>query len=78
VESLNLFSQHFNEDIMALFRYILISTYFSVGGQFYEQTDGVAMGSLLSLVITNFFMEDLEWEGLSTSYLKTAVLVLLY
>jgi hypothetical protein len=40
-ESLNLLS-HFSEDILALFRHVLTSTYFSVGGQFYEQTDGVA------------------------------------
>jgi hypothetical protein len=27
-------------------------------GQFYEQMDGVAMGSPLSPVIANFFMEE--------------------
>ena len=32
----------------------------SVGGQFYEQTDGVAMGSPPSTVIMNFLMEDFE------------------
>ena len=34
VESLNLLCQYFSEDILALFRHILTSTYFSVGGQF--------------------------------------------
>ena len=34
--------------------------YFCFDGKFYEQTDGVAMGSPLSPVIANFFMEDFE------------------
>jgi hypothetical protein len=37
----------------------------SFTGQFYEQIDGMAMGSPLSLVIANFFMEDFG-EILST------------
>jgi retron-type reverse transcriptase len=64
VESLNLLSQHFSEDILALFRHVLTSTYFSFGGQFYEQTDGVAMGSLLSPVIANFIMDAFEEKAL--------------
>jgi hypothetical protein len=32
--------------------------------QFYEQTDGVAMGSPLSPVIADFFMEHLEETAL--------------
>jgi hypothetical protein len=59
-ESFNLLSQHFSGDILALFRHVLTSTYFSVGGQFWEQTDGVAMGFLFYSVITNFFMEDMD------------------
>jgi len=35
VETLNPLSQHFNEDNLALFRHVLISTHFSAGGQFY-------------------------------------------
>jgi hypothetical protein len=64
VESLNLLRQHFSEDILALFRHVLTSTYFSFGGQFYEQTDGVAMGSPLCPVISNFFMDDFEERAL--------------
>jgi hypothetical protein len=45
VKLLKLLSQHFNGDIFVLFTYVLTPTYFSVGGQFYEQRDGVAMGS---------------------------------
>jgi hypothetical protein len=65
VELLNLLSQHFSGDISVLFTYVLTPTYFSVGGQFYEQRDGVAMGSPLSPIITNFFMEDFEERALA-------------
>jgi hypothetical protein len=41
-------------------KHVPTSTYFCFDGQFYEQTDGVAMGSPLSPVIANFFMEDHE------------------
>jgi hypothetical protein len=34
-------------------------------GQFYEQMDGVAMGSPLSPVIPNFFMEDFEKKAIA-------------
>jgi hypothetical protein len=37
-----------------------MALYVSFAGQFYEQIDGVDMGSPLSLVIANFFMEDFE------------------
>jgi hypothetical protein len=36
----------------------LSTSYFTFYGEFYGQTDGVAMGSLLSPVIANFYMED--------------------
>jgi hypothetical protein len=60
VDSLELLSHHFEDDVLALFKHILTSTYFCSDGHFYEQTDGVAMGSPLSPVIANFFMEDFE------------------
>jgi len=63
-EPLTLLSQHFNDDILALYKHVLTSTYFSVDGQFYEQTDGVAMGSPLSPVIANFYMEDFEMKAI--------------
>jgi retron-type reverse transcriptase len=64
-DSLSLLSQHFTEDILALFKLVLTSTYSSFNGQYFEQTDGVAMGSPLSPVIANFFMEDLEERALN-------------
>jgi hypothetical protein len=47
-EALRLLSWHFDEAILRLFRHVLTSSFFSFNGQFYEQTDDVAMGSLLS------------------------------
>ena len=65
VEYLNLLSQKVSEDILALFKHVLSSTYFSIGGKFYEQDDGVVVGSLLSPVITNIFLEELEESALA-------------
>jgi retron-type reverse transcriptase len=69
-DSLSLLSQHFTEDILALFKLVLTSTYFCVNDQYLEQTDGVAMGSPLSPVIANFFMEEFEERALNQATLK--------
>jgi len=71
-ESLTLLSQHFNKDILALYKHVLTSTYFCVDGQFYEQTDGVTMGSPLSPVIANFYMEDFEMKAIKQAKYKPA------
>jgi hypothetical protein len=47
-ETMSLLSRHFEEDILTLFRHVLTSSHFSFTGQFYEQIDGVAMGSPVS------------------------------
>src|SRR5215475_2609840 len=59
-ETLQLLGRHFKEDLLALFRHVLTSTYFCFNGQFFEQSDGVAMGSPLSPVVANFYMEEFE------------------
>jgi hypothetical protein len=59
-ETMSLLSRHFGEDILTLFRHVLTSSYFCFAGQFYEQIDGVAMGSPLSPVIAKFYMEVFE------------------
>jgi len=64
VDSLELLSQHFEDDVLALFKHVQTSTFFCFDGQFYEQTGGVAMGSPLSPVIANFFMEDYEKKAI--------------
>lgn len=69
-DSLSLLSHHFADDILALFKLLLTSTYFCFDGQYFEQTDGVAMGSPLSPVTANFFMEDFEEKALNQATLK--------
>jgi hypothetical protein len=49
--------RHFAEDVLRLFRHVLTISYFSFSGQFYEQTDGVAVGSPLCPAIANFYMD---------------------
>jgi hypothetical protein len=58
METMSLLSQHF-EDILRPSCYVLTS-YVSFTGQFYEQSEGIAMCSLPFIVIANFFMEDFE------------------
>ena len=60
-------ADYFYENILASFRHVLNSTYFIFGGQFYEQMDGVAIGSPLSPVIADFFMEDFESKALQSA-----------
>ena len=43
----------------------LRTTYLEFQEEFYEQVDGAAMGSPLSPVIANIFMEDFEQEALN-------------
>jgi retron-type reverse transcriptase len=69
-DSLKLLQQQFEEDTLALFKHTLTSTYFSSDGNYYEQTDGVAMGSPLSPDIANFFMEDFEDKAIELATLK--------
>jgi hypothetical protein len=61
---MDLLGRHFEEDILRIFRHILTTSYFSFSGQFYEQIDGVALGSPLSLVIAKLSMEDFEERAL--------------
>jgi hypothetical protein len=49
---------------VTVYNHVLTTSYFSFNGQFYEQIDGVAMGSPLSPVIANFYMEHFEERAL--------------
>jgi hypothetical protein len=53
-----------------LFRHVLTTTYFQWDGSFYEQIDGVAMGSPLSPVVANFYMEKFEQLAIQSAPLK--------
>lgn len=47
-------------EILELFKFILTSMYFVFEGEFYEQTEGVPMGSPLSPIIPELYMESFE------------------
>ena len=51
-------------DILLLLRLCFSTTYFKEDGKFYKQNKGTAMGSPVSVVKTNLFMEDLEEKSL--------------
>ena len=54
-------------DIILLLEFCLKNTYFSFQGQFYEQVEGAAMGSPVSLIVASLYMEYLEQKALSTA-----------
>ena len=58
------------ESIMELLTLCLKTTYFSYGGEYYQQNDGAAMGSPISPVVANIYMEFLEQEALETAQTK--------
>ena len=55
------------KDIILLLGFCLKSMHFSFQDQFYEQVKGVAMGSLVSPIVANLYMEYFEQNALSTA-----------
>ena len=55
------------DDIMELLEFILSTTYFCFNGQIYRQKFGTAMGSPVSPLVANMFMEHLERKLLDTA-----------
>ena len=53
--------------IIVLLGFFLHNTYFSFQNKFYEQVEGAAMGSLVSLIVVNLHMEQFEKKALSTT-----------
>ena len=53
--------------IIRLLEFCLRSTYFVFQGQHYEQVEGAAMGSPLSPIIANIYMEHFETRALETA-----------
>ncbi|XP_030758536.1 uncharacterized protein LOC115884178 [Sitophilus oryzae] len=70
---MDLIKESFPPDIAELFRVCLTGSYFSWNSNYYEQTEGVTMGSPISPIIANFFMERFEEKALESSVLKPAV-----
>ncbi|XP_071441632.1 uncharacterized protein [Hetaerina americana] len=66
-ETLSLLEKKFDADTVKLFHHALTSTYFTFDNSYYEQKDGVAMGSPLSPAIANFFMEEFEEHALQSA-----------
>ena len=54
-------------DIMPLLEFCLKNIYFSFQGQFYEQVEGAAMGSPVSPIVANLYMEYLEQKALTSA-----------
>ena len=54
-------------DIILQLEFCLKNTYFSFQDQFYEQVEGAAMGSPVSPILANLYMEFLEQKALSTA-----------
>ena len=48
------------QNIIELLGFCLYNTYFSFQNKFYEQVEGVAMGSLVSPIVANLYMEHFE------------------
>ena len=53
--------------IMDLLNFCLGSTYFTYRGKFYEQVEGAAMGSPISPIVANCYMESFEMRALQSS-----------
>ena len=53
--------------ICCLLEFCLKNTYFLFKCRFYDQTEGAAMGSPISPIVANLFMEDLEVQAIKTS-----------
>ena len=53
--------------IIKLLEFCLRSTYFVFQGQHYEQVEGAAMGSPLSPIVANIYMEHFETKALETA-----------
>ena len=52
--------------IMDLLEFCLRSTYFTHRGKFYEQVEGAAMGSPISQIVANLYMENFEMRALQS------------
>ena len=57
---------HDHSQITSLLEFCLTQTYFLFQGKYYQQTQGAAMGSPISPLIANIFMEEFEVKALQS------------
>ena len=55
------------KNIICLLEFCLRNTYFTFQNQYYEQVEGAAMGSPISPIVANLYMESFETRAISTS-----------
>ena len=55
------------KNIICLLEFCLRSTYFTFQNQYYEQVEDAAMGSPISPIVANLYMENFETRTISTS-----------
>ena len=56
-----------SEDVVQLLQFILTTTYFTFCGKIFRQLFGTAMGSPVSSIAANIFMEALEQQAIATA-----------
>ena len=54
-------------NILKFLEFCLVNTYFLFDGQFFEQTKGAAMGSPVSPIVANIYMEAFEDRAINTA-----------
>ena len=55
------------ENIICLLEFCINSTYFMFHGKYFEQLEGAAMGSPISPIVANLYMESLEVEAIRSA-----------
>jgi hypothetical protein len=69
-DTMQLLSQHLDEQMVVLITHVLTTTYFLYNVSFYYQKDGIAMGSPLAPVMPNFYLKHSEQQALSSATRK--------